>query len=66
MAHAPPNNYRRAFMEARARPWSVEDPGGNIVSVVAENRLSLDMLAVRATADGNIGSRFRRDKTFRS
>eukprot|EP00798_Chlamydomonas_sp_ICE-L_P025313 gene25313-10969_t len=46
-AFAPMSRYRAAFTEAKRRPWSPQDPGGNIVTVVAENKLSVDLVHER-------------------
>uniref|UniRef100_A0A7S0RJE5 Aminotransferase class I/classII large domain-containing protein n=1 Tax=Chlamydomonas leiostraca TaxID=1034604 RepID=A0A7S0RJE5_9CHLO len=43
----PALSYGKAFVDAQARPWSAEDPGGNIICSVAENKLTADMVHER-------------------
>ncbi|GLC48246.1 hypothetical protein PLESTB_000075000 [Pleodorina starrii] len=43
----PALSYFKAFIEAQARQWSPEDPEGNIILSVAENRLTSDMVKER-------------------
>ncbi|EFJ52049.1 hypothetical protein VOLCADRAFT_120406 [Volvox carteri f. nagariensis] len=43
----PALSYFKAFIEAQARIWSPEDPDGNIILSVAENRLTSDMVKER-------------------
>jgi hypothetical protein len=40
--------YFEAFIKAQSRLWSPEDPDGFIVTTVAENKLSHELLVVRA------------------
>ncbi|KAG1673671.1 hypothetical protein FOA52_010539 [Chlamydomonas sp. UWO 241] len=37
----------RAFSDAKERQWSEDDPGGNIIAVVAENKLSAGLVHER-------------------
>eukprot|EP01047_Picozoa_sp_COSAG01_P018957 COSAG01_NODE_1040_length_11961_cov_22.590794_6_plen_200_part_00 len=46
-AMKPLSSYFPAFARAMERPWSPFDPGGNIVMVVAENRLLSDRFLER-------------------
>ncbi|GLI59990.1 hypothetical protein VaNZ11_002049 [Volvox africanus] len=43
----PALSYFKAFIEAQARQWSTQDPAGNIILSVAENRLTSDMVKER-------------------
>ncbi len=36
----------QAFSDAKARPWSLADPNGNVLLSVAENRLATELVAV--------------------
>ncbi len=42
----PALSYFKAFIEAKDRQWSPEDPGGNIILSVAENKISASLVHV--------------------
>ncbi|KAG2483578.1 hypothetical protein HYH03_017585 [Edaphochlamys debaryana] len=46
----PSLSYFKAFLDAQKRQWSPEDPEGNIILSVAENRLTSDLVQERLSA----------------
>lgn len=55
-ATQPSLSYFNAFLKAKERLWTPEDPEGNIVLSVAENRLSADIVKVRVGERGAAGA----------
>lgn len=51
-AAQPALSYFKAFMEAQQRVWSPEDPDGNLILTVAENKLSCGLIEDRLSQVG--------------